>query len=156
MKKIVNNYLLMDNQRDFNNTLMKYFYERLQLFLCVDGVKEPDLLFTKDENKIRQYYTDSVLCRAFYDDDHEIIVFNGNRYDRKSKEFTIDISDLDTVALNGFRYCISLSDIYHEMIHRFQNYYNYDLYQQSNTDFIEATDEIFTFILTGQLSSSKS
>jgi hypothetical protein len=154
-EKIINNYLLLTKQSDFSKSLGKYFFERLQLFLCVNFLEKeyPTILFINNLNKINELTSNEDIngFRALYLDDHNIILFHSEKYKINSDVFRFDKykiqEELDS-NLNGYKYIIPLSDIYHELIHRVQhqytNTYNY-------TDFIEATDEILTFILTGQL-----
>src|ERR1035441_10026652 len=126
MKEIKNNYLIFSKQNEFNTIVLKYFYERVQLFLCRVGYKEPPkLLFTSKEHKIREHIQDEILCRAFYNEDNDVIVFNANRYNWKSDEFNFNreeiLANLELDKIGNYKYIMPLSDIYHEVIHYFQN-----------------------------------
>lgn len=152
MRKIDNNYLYLTKQKDFNSKLLKYFYERVCIFLCSDTHESPKVIFTSNAKKIEMIYNDSEvtiknLPRAFYSDTDNSIIFYADRYNVQKEIYGFDISD----AEKGYKYVIPLSDIYHELIHciQFQN-------QEKNymnmlyVDFIESTDEMFTYFITGQ------
>lgn len=153
MKKISENYLFINKQSDFTSALLKYFYQRLGIFLCLDLDKSPTVIFTSNENKIAHLYNDDMETnygRAFYDEETNVVVFDARRYDKKSKEFLL-LDAYETIKnLNGnvaqYKYIIPLSDVYHELIHSVQ--YQYGLY--ASTDMVEATDELLTYFITGQ------
>jgi hypothetical protein len=153
MKKISENYLFINKQSDFTNSLLKYFYQRLGIFLCLDLDKSPTVIFTSNENKIAELYDDDTETnygRAFYDETTNLVVFDARRYDKKSETFLL-YNEYETIKhLNGnvsqYKYIIPLSDVYHELIHSVQ--YKYGLY--NSTDMLEATDELLTYFITGQ------
>ncbi len=156
MKKISECYLFLNKQSDFTNSLLKYFYERLCIFSCLDLDASPKVVFTSKENKIAELYDDENTTnygRAFYDDSNNIVVFDARRYDTKSDTFYLKHSYDDIKALNGslaqYKYVLPLSDVYHELVHAIQ--YQYGVYD--STDMVEATDELFTYFITGQYSS---
>lgn len=153
MKKISDNYLFINKQSDFTSALLKYFHQRLGIFLCLDLDKSPAVIFTSNENKIAELYDDvneTNYGRAFYDETNNLIVFDARRYDKKSEEFFLKNEYEQIKHLNGnvsqYKYIIPLSDIYHELIHSVQ--YHYGLY--SSTDMVEATDELLAYFITGQ------
>ncbi len=153
MRKISDNYLFINKQTDFTNALLKYFYQRLGIFLCLDLDNPPKVIFTSNENKIALIYDDintTNYGRAFYDEINNLIVFDARRYDKKSESFHLKNSYDEIKQLNGnltqYKYIIPLSDIYHELIHSVQ--YQYGVYEY--TDMVEATDELLSYFITGQ------
>ena len=156
MKKISDSYLFLNKQSDFTNHQLKRFYERLCIFSCLDLDASPKVIFTSNENKIAELYDDENTTnygRAFYDESTNTIVFDARRYDKKSETFFLKNKYEDIKSLNGnviqYKYIVPLSDIYHELIHSIQ--YQYGVYE--STDMVEATDELFTYFVTGQYSS---
>src|ERR1035437_1492798 len=153
MKKISECYLFLNKQSDFTNSLLKYFYERLCIFSCLDLDASPKVVFTSKQNKIAELFPDENVTdygRAFYDDKDNIVVFDARSYDTKSDTFYLknkydDIKSLDNSA-SQYKYILPLSDVYHELIHSIQ--YQYEVYDY--IDMIEATDELFTYFITGQ------
>ena len=85
--KIVDNYLFLKCKTDFDDELLKYFFNRLSMFLCVDIEPDfiPSVLFTNTKSVIEKYYgeTFDTRCRAFYDELNLTIIFVGNKYNRK-------------------------------------------------------------------------
>ena len=152
---ILNSYLLLNKQSDFTQSLGKYFFERLQLFLCTNFLEKeyPDILFTNNLTKINELTNneDINFFRAMYLEEPNVILFHSEKYKINSEVFRFDkekIQEEINYQLNGYKFVIPLSDIYHEFVHRIQYQFsnNYDYLA-----FIEATDEIMTFILTNQL-----
>lgn len=140
MRRIIDNYLLFDNPKEFNKKTLNYFYTRLCLFLAVSPAKSPLLAFdntnTNDE------------CDAYFDEDTNTIGFDQKRYDYRLDSFrynkdSIIFNDIDSSSL---KFVIPLSDIYHELIHKIQK--DHDIYEY--TDLVEATAEIYGYMLTGQ------
>jgi len=152
---ISNNYLLIHKQSEFSQALGKYFFERLQLFLCTNFVEKeyPTILFINNISKINELTKDEDInsFRAMYLEESNVILFHSEKYNIKSEIFRFDKSAVQeeiSYQLTGYKFVVPLSDIYHEFVHRIQYQFssNYDY-----VDFIEATDEIMTFILTHQL-----
>ena len=153
MRKITDNYLFINKQSDFTSSLLKYFHQRLGIFLCLDLNKSPKVIFTSNENKIAELYNDPETThygRAFYDEINNLVVFDAKRYDKKSSTLYLKIeynnlkdSDID---IPPYKYIIPLSDIYHELIHSVQ--YQYGVYD--STDMVEATDDLLSYFITGQ------
>lgn len=155
MKLIINNYLLLHKQSDFTNKLLHYFFQRLQLFLCVnfDSSLYPSVIFTNNKEKINYYYQENIdSIMAFYDEETNTVVFTADRFKKISSEFQygniIENIKLDIGEDNykNYNYIIPLSDLYHELIHSVQ--YHYTSYEY--LDFVEGSDEIFTYLITGQ------
>lgn len=152
MIKIVNNYIVFQKQRDFNNRILKYFYERLAIFLCTDVEESPSIIFTSNINKIKHFYGDMNVVdygRAFYDEIGNNVVFDANRYNILNKElfsYSIEATS-ESIGDVGFKYkyVIPLSDVYHELCHKLQH--QSGIYEY--TDFLEGTDEFITYFITG-------
>jgi len=149
--EIKNNYLFFNKQKEFNRKLFRYFYERLHLFLCTGvytkEIEIPELVFTSNKEKIKSYISSNdINFRALYDDTTNTILFNSDRYLYTSETFQFNKDELKD-EIKSFRYIIPLSDIYHEQIHSIQYHYTEYLYD----DFVEGTDELFTYIITGQM-----
>ena len=152
MKLIHKNYLLLTKQSDFNNNLLKYFYERLCLFLCTESTLCPKVVFTSNIKKIAEIYDDpneTSYGRAFYDEEKNIVVFDANKYNIKSPDFAYwrenieeEIGQVDM----KYKYVVPISDIYHELVHAKQFFSGF----YDHTDFVEACDEIFVYFITGQ------
>jgi hypothetical protein len=162
MRKMHENYLLLTKLKEFDNGIIKYFVDRLSIFLCIDLNEYPDIMFTRSIKKIKNQYDIGVddkiekFPRAFYDDDQNIVVFNALKYDLKSEYFytnSEEISeDIEEKYIKQYRYIVPISDIYHELTHFFQCYLMGDKYDDVRyTDIIEASDEIYTYFLTGQM-----
>ena len=150
MKLIAENYLLMTRQSDFTNKLLRYFYQRLGIFLSLDVTNPPFVVFTSNIKKVAEYYNDpntESYGRAFYDEDTNTVVFNASKYNKKSELFKFNKSMGDVEEyINGYLYMVPLSDIYHELIHGIQ--YQFGIYEYTNM--IEATDECLTYFVTGE------
>jgi hypothetical protein len=160
LRKIINNYLLLTRTNEFTADFQKYFYQRLGIFLCLDLKESPDLLFTSNLTKISEAYGKelSYYGSAFYTEDKNMTVFYVPKFDIKDTRFRYkkkleNIRDdtregLRELGLNfsQFRYIIPLSDIYHELVHAIQYQYGQYIYD----DLLEATNEIITYVITGQ------
>lgn len=151
---ILNSYLLLNKQSDFTQSLGKYFFERLQLFLCTNFLEKdyPNILFINNLTKINELTSNENIdsFRAMFIEEPNVILFHSEKYKINSEVFRFDkekIQEKINYQLNGYKFVIPLSDIYHELIHKVQHEYTntYD-----HIDFVEATDEIMVFILTGQ------
>jgi hypothetical protein len=114
------------------------------------------VIFTKNKKIIYKHYGGKTheCGRAFFDDDNCIIVFDAEKYKKTSNVFFLNtetiIKEIGIEYYNKFKYIIPISDIYHELIHHFQ-YEIWEKYvEMKYTDIIEASDEIYTYFLTGQ------
>lgn len=150
MKKIVDNVLLIQKSSDFTYTLFKYFYHRLGIFLSMDLNECPDIYFTRNKRILMKYYNvegETYFGKAFYDEDTNTVLFDSSKYFIRGKYFDYtDIFNKLSIDKNEYSYLIPLSDIYHELIHAVQ-------FQSGNYEFtpmVEASDEIFTYFITGQ------
>ncbi|MFA5395950.1 MAG: hypothetical protein WC346_08095 [Methanogenium sp.] len=148
---IDDNYLLLTKSAEFNTKLTKYFFHRLQIFLCINESNIPNVIFTSSLPKLQKYYgdekTDGEPSRAFFDEETNSILFNSTFYQLSTNKCYIRKENVQhLIDKYSFRYIIPLSDIYHEMIHSIQ-FYNSDY---SYTNFIESVDDIYTYCITGQ------
>lgn len=137
MKKITDNYLLFNEKREFNKPLFDYFVNRLGMLLGVSVQNRPALKL-KNLND----------CRACYDDKINTIVFDMRQYELKNKLYSFDNDKVSTrvsIDVDDFNYVMPLADIYHELIH----YYQYQCTDYKYTTFLEASNETYTIILTG-------
>lgn len=150
MYEIFNNYLFLKRFDDFNHRIFNYFYNRLQLFLCINFDKyTPGLIISDDITTINKYYNDITLvddCRAFYDEDSKNVVFNSNKYLIGGDECGFGFVDVPDEFKNKYNYCIPISDIYHELIHHIQ--YHNSIWDYG--DLIEGTADLYSYLLTGQ------
>ncbi len=158
MRKIIKNYLLFTKQTDFNTDFQRYFYQRLGIFLSLDLNNPPNLVFTSNLNKIAKISGEILdyYGSAFYSEDNNTVVFYTPKWDTKSENFRYNINEIkdeikdemedNHLKLSSFRYIIPLSDIYHELIHSIQ----YQFGQYEYDDLLEGTNEIMTYIITGQ------
>lgn len=150
---IYNNYLYLNNTRDFNNTTLKNIFNRLLLFIQpIKKIKCPDVIFTSNWDIQNKYYGEKldVYPLAWYDEDNNVVLFNAEKYRFNSDIFEYgknkysEIYD-DIIKYEGnYKYVIPLSDAYHELVHSVQ--FQSGIYQY--TDLIEGADEILTFIIT--------
>ena len=150
---------------DFDSGLIKYFTDRLSIFLCIDLNEIPDVMFTNSEKKIIKQYAGeesgeysglTKTTRAFYDEIDNIIVFDARKYDKNHDHFFLDSEEvtdkIDSKYFKQYKYIIPISDIYHELTHFFQDKLVTEKYDDCRyTDIIEASDEIYTYFLTGQM-----
>lgn len=156
-REIKESYLFFNNPKDFTNTIMKKFFNRLLLFLKTSiEIQPPNVIVTSDKDTMIFHYGEKLkeYPLAWYDEDENIILFNADKYLIDSRHFVYknvpNISDDINRLKSNYKYCIPFSDIYHESIHCVQyqcGMYNY-------TDFIEGCDEIATYIFTGHLNIS--
>lgn len=160
---IYENYVLLSKISDFNNRLIHHFINRLSIFLCVDLNIYPKVIITNSiktfENLYLGYRIDEVpkspSCRAFFNEDNDSMVFNGNAYNRTNESFFIDIeklkTDIDKKYIHKYKYIIPIADIYHESIHFFQNKLVPEKYMNwSCDDIIEASCDMYMYFLTGR------
>jgi hypothetical protein len=157
MKKkydIINNYLLLKSKNDFTDELLKYFYERLCMFLCVELDEEiiPTIIFSGSHSILDSYYGQPLdsSCRAFFDENSLKVVLDSKRYSHKKKTFMFELDEikeeLPDIDLSKYNYIIPLSDLYHELIHAIQ----YDLTDYEDIDMLEGLDDIYSYFITGQ------
>jgi hypothetical protein len=147
---IDDNHLLLTKSSEFNTRLTKYFYGRLQLFLCINDPNVPKVIFTSSQPKLQSYYgqeeIEGLPSRAFFDEESGNILFNSNHYRLSSENCFVKKENVQHLLDKySFRYIVPLSDIYHEMIHNIQ-YHNADY---TYTNFIESVDDIYTYCITG-------
>ena len=160
MRKIINNYLLLTKRDEFNTDFQKYFYQRLGIFLCLDLKEPPKLLFTSNLTQIGEVYGKELdyYGSAFYAEDKNTTVFYTPKFDVKDSKFrykkrlaqiredTAEGLKDSGLRFSQFRYIIPLSDIYHELVHAIQYQYGQYIYD----DLLEGTNEIITYVITGQ------
>jgi len=137
---IIDNYILINRESELNQKLINHLSIRLSMFLGVSLDKQPILL--------KSDYLEG--ARACYDSSEHSISFGMENYRRDSSVFRFNIEDI-RVAISedpdDYNYIIPLSDVYHELIHAYQYRFGY----WDSTWFIEGSDEIYTYFLTGQL-----
>lgn len=137
------NILLLNRLNELNSTVIKYFFDRLSLFLLNDrAVPKSKAIFTGNKNILIRYYgsTQNRLV-SFYDHETSTIVFNSDYYKIKSKNFILNKADF----MNEYTYAIPVSTIYHELIHHFQ----YNLGSYVIDSFLEGSADILSYIITG-------
>jgi|GEM_PF-6111884 len=149
--KIINNYLLLRNIKEFDQKTVNYFFNRIRLFLYTDSViPRIKVILTKNKSRISKYFGGAAgaTSLAFYADQENVIVLNAELLSIKSKKFIYDniSSTIDSNILSEFKYCIHLPLLYHELVHHFQ--YNLGSYKYSSL--LEGTADIFSYILTGE------
>lgn len=148
---IYDNYLLLSKASEFDNKLIKYFYNRLQIFLCIKDSNVPHVICSSRDSIIQRYRTEAGLsetesARAFVCEASQTIVFDARRYNFKSDNSFVSKSDISEPEKYDFKYVIPLSDIYHELIHHIQfSYINNDY-----VNFLEAGADLYAYIITGQ------
>lgn len=147
MKKIEDNYLFVSSQKDVNYKTIKIFWQRLLMFLSYNVDRDPGVVFTSDPIKWKKH-SSGERVRCLYDEDSEKIVFWANDYllDSNKIKNKIPKDTIEYAREAGYNYIIPLTDIYHELIHHVQ-YFSIDW---ANDDFLEATAELFTYMLTAQ------
>ena len=135
--KVYDNFLLLKKQTELSQRLLNSFLYRLTLFLQISIPRS-------EYPKIKRFnYIDSTT-NACYDHENNEVQFSMSNYRIKSEKFIYKKLDIPEEAYMH-NYCVCLSDIYHELIHFVQFHQTKYLY----TPFLEATNELFVYILTG-------
>lgn len=158
MKQIIENYLIFTKKSDFTSDLLKYFYQRLGIFLSLDLHNPPKLVFTSNLKQIGEVHGEVLdyYGSAFYSENNNTVVFYTPKWDTKNELFRYNLTDIKEelkeelddlgLRLSDFRYIIPLSDIYHELTHTIQ----YQFGQYEFDDLLEGTNEMMTYFITGQ------
>lgn len=146
--KIEDNLLLFDHTKELNTKIIRYFFNRLKLFLLVEtDIPSPSIIFSANRTIRAKYNEKAANCLGFYDEHTSTIILNAEKYNTKSKIFRYETAPIFNKDLHsGYKYFVPISDIYHELIHHFQFHlgsYQYD-------SLLEASADILMYVLTGQ------
>lgn len=141
---IYNNFLLLKTRKDFTQKLINSFLKRLSMFLLISPKEYPKLMKPK--------YMDD--CRAQYKESTNEVWFATDKYCPTSEHYRFKRSlkkiseEIAPHTIKDFKYIYPLTDIYHELVHCIQ--FNFSRENYRFTNFIEATNECFVYIMTGQ------
>lgn len=141
---IYNNYLLLRTRKEFTQKHINSFLKRLSMFLLISPKTRPKLLKPKM----------MADCRAGVENGTGNIYFATDKYCPTSTNYSFKRSlkkikqEIEPYSISDYKYIFPLTDIYHELVHFIQ--FNFNPHYYKFTNFMEATNECFVYIMTGQ------